>query len=90
MRENVLPSFAGGINLQVRFLVLNCPTSYNIILGRLWIHAMKAVPSIYHLIVKFPTPWGVGEIKGDQRIAKECYKEIMKITAKAPPAANVA
>ena len=24
--EIVLPSYAGGINLQVKFLVLNCPT----------------------------------------------------------------
>ena len=52
------------------------------ILGRPWIHDMKAVPSTYHQTVKFPTPWGVQEIKGDQRKAKECYQATMKGAAK--------
>ena len=76
--EIILTTYAGGINQQVKFLVLDCPSPYNCILGRPWIHAMKAVPSTYHQIIKFPTEWGVQEIRGDQRTAKECYVASMK------------
>ena len=30
--------------------------------------------STYHLEVKFPTANGVGEIRGDQVLARECYQ----------------
>ena len=55
----VLPVYAGGINLQVKFNVLECESPYNCIIGRPWIHAMKAVPSTYHQTIKFPTKWGI-------------------------------
>ena len=29
--------------------------------------------STYHLLVKFPTKHGVGEVRGDQIAATECY-----------------
>ncbi|KAK9049138.1 hypothetical protein SSX86_031895 [Deinandra increscens subsp. villosa] len=56
-----------------RFCVMDAPSGYNIILGRPWIHDMKAVPSTYHQCVKLPTPWGVVTIHSDQQEAKDCY-----------------
>ncbi|KAJ9539491.1 hypothetical protein OSB04_032224 [Centaurea solstitialis] len=56
--EIVLPVFAKGINKQTKFNVIDCPSAYNAILGRPWIHDMKAVPSTYHQKIKFPFPWG--------------------------------
>ncbi|KAJ9552839.1 hypothetical protein OSB04_016884 [Centaurea solstitialis] len=56
--EIVLPVFAKGINKQTKFNVIDCPSAYNAILGRPWIHDMKAVPSTYHQKIKFPSPWG--------------------------------
>ncbi|XP_074297970.1 uncharacterized protein LOC141628776 [Silene latifolia] len=53
----------------VRYLVINGPSTYNVILGRPWIHEMKAVPLTYHQSLKFPTPWGIHEIRGDQNEA---------------------
>ncbi|KAJ9544554.1 hypothetical protein OSB04_024261 [Centaurea solstitialis] len=38
----VLPVFAKGINKQTKFNVIDCPSAYNAILGRPWIHDMKA------------------------------------------------
>lgn len=43
-----LPVFAAGENKMTTFLVIDCPSAYNIIIGKPWIHAMKAVPLTYH------------------------------------------
>ncbi|KAL8134606.1 hypothetical protein AgCh_009579 [Apium graveolens] len=37
------------------------------------IHAFKAVPSNYHLVMKFPTQNGIGEERRDQKMARSCY-----------------
>uniref|UniRef100_A0A2N9GMT9 Uncharacterized protein n=1 Tax=Fagus sylvatica TaxID=28930 RepID=A0A2N9GMT9_FAGSY len=39
---------------------------YNAIVGRDWLHRMKAVPSTLHQKLRFPTEEGVMEINGDQ------------------------
>ncbi|KAJ9538189.1 hypothetical protein OSB04_030922 [Centaurea solstitialis] len=57
--EIILPVFAKGINKQTKFNVVDCQSAYNVILGRPWIHEMKAVPSTYHQKIKFPSPWGI-------------------------------
>ncbi|XP_074300357.1 uncharacterized protein LOC141631607 [Silene latifolia] len=57
--EIVIPTYVGGVNKQVRYLVIDGPSTYNVILERPWLHLMKAVPSTYHHYIKFPTPWGV-------------------------------
>ncbi|XP_074299207.1 uncharacterized protein LOC141630260 [Silene latifolia] len=36
-----IPTFAGGMNKHVRYLVIDGPSTYNVILGRPWIHEMK-------------------------------------------------
>ncbi|KAJ9538340.1 hypothetical protein OSB04_031073 [Centaurea solstitialis] len=70
--EIILPVFAKGINKQTKFNVIDCPSAYNAILGRPWIHDMKAVPSTYHQKIKFPSPWGVQEIVSEKKIA-HCF-----------------
>ena len=62
----------------VRFLVVDAPSSYNILLGRPSLNAIKAIPSTYHMMIKFPTTSEVGMVRGDQRVARECYSESMK------------
>ena len=52
----VPPVYANGINKQTIFIVIDCPLAYNAILGRPWIHDMKAVPSIFYQTMKFPSP----------------------------------
>ncbi|XP_074298828.1 uncharacterized protein LOC141629778 [Silene latifolia] len=83
--EIVIPTYTGGVNKQVRYLVIDGPSTYNVILRRPWLHLMKTVPSIYHKCVKFPTPWGVKTIRGDQEEARGCCKKALKCTA-IPPA----
>ena len=88
-RERVLP--LGSIQLvltlgdplcqattAVRFLIVDAPSAYNILLGRPSLNAIKAIPSAYHMIIKFPIANGVGMVRGDQRVARECYSASMK------------
>ncbi|XP_022155902.1 uncharacterized protein LOC111022905 [Momordica charantia] len=67
-----------SVTKMVEFLVVDYKSSYNAILGRLTMHMLKAIPSTYHQSMKFPTPGGVGEIKGEQRVSRECYYTSMK------------
>ncbi|XP_074373845.1 uncharacterized protein LOC141714212 [Apium graveolens] len=39
----------------LNFQVIKEASTYNAIMGRTWIHAFKAVPSTYHMVLKFPT-----------------------------------
>ncbi|XP_074301344.1 uncharacterized protein LOC141632726 [Silene latifolia] len=82
--EIVIPTFAGGMNKQVLYLVIDGLSTYKVILGRPWIHEMKALPSTYHQSLKFPTTWGVQEIRGDQNVSRDCYKNALKPTAAGP------
>ena len=61
-----------------RFLIVDAPSTYNMLLGRPSLNAIKAIPSAYHMIIKFPTVNGVGKVRGNQRVARECYTASMK------------
>jgi hypothetical protein len=63
---------AGTISSPTEFWVLNSYSPYNVILGRLWLHKMRAAPSTLHQRLRFPTPEGIMEIRGDQLVAKQC------------------
>ena len=62
---------------QLDFLVVDCPSSYNVIIGRPTLNIWKAATSSYCLKVKFPTDNGVGEVRGDQILARECYQAVL-------------
>ncbi|XP_019238379.1 PREDICTED: uncharacterized protein LOC109218466 [Nicotiana attenuata] len=72
--EIALPVLAGGVTLETTFHVMDQETAYNAIIGRPWIHAMRAVPSSFYQVIKFPTPWGIFSIRGELRTAQECYQ----------------
>ncbi|XP_048613422.1 uncharacterized protein LOC125587248 [Brassica napus] len=76
--EVVLPVYAEGINMSTKFLLVDYQSSYNMILGRPWIHDMGAVPSTLHQMVKFPTPWGIKAVRGDQENSRSCYQTTLK------------
>ncbi|XP_035845292.1 uncharacterized protein LOC118491545 [Helianthus annuus] len=46
--EIKLSVYVEGVNSMQRFYVMDSLSCYNIILGKPWIHDMKAVPSTYH------------------------------------------
>jgi len=43
------------------------------------LNSWKAVTSTYHLMIKFPTEYGVGKVKGDQVAAHECYVAMLEM-----------
>ncbi|GAV85112.1 hypothetical protein CFOL_v3_28551, partial [Cephalotus follicularis] len=60
--------------VQMTFLVVDKPSPYNAIIGRPGLNLMEAIVSTRHLLMKFPTRFGVGEARGDQQAARQCYK----------------
>ena len=64
---------------QLDFLVVDCPASYNVIIGRLTLNKWKSTTSAYYLKVKFPTENGKGEVRGDQVLARECYQVVLAV-----------
>ena len=64
--------------VMVNVLVIDSPSTYNIILGKPALNTLRDIPSTYHLILRFPTLNGVREIQGDQIAARECYVSSMK------------
>ena len=62
----------------VRFLIVDAPSAYNMLLGRPSLNVIWVVPSAYHMVIKFPIANGVGMVQGNQRIARECYSASMK------------
>ena len=73
LRERVLP--LGSVQLvltlgdppcqattTVRFLIVDAPSAYNMLLGKPFLNAIRVVPSAYHMVIKFPTANGVGMV----------------------------
>ncbi|VFQ87135.1 unnamed protein product [Cuscuta campestris] len=81
-RSIVLPVELGSgektVWRKMRFIVVDIKCVHNAILGRPGINKVGAVISMPHLCMKFHTPCGVGEVKGDQRNARECYARAVK------------
>jgi len=64
----------------VKFLVVDCPSAYNLILGRLSLNKLGAVVSTLHMAMKFYA--GDGKIitiweNGDE--ARNCYIQSLRI-----------
>ena len=72
-------SYPRQITKSVNFFVVDCSSSYNAIIGRPTLNSWKVVTSIYHLSVKFPTEYGIGQAQGDQLAARECYLAMMAL-----------
>ena len=78
-----LPVTVGDYPQQITkdetFLVVDCSFAYNGILGRPMLNSWKAATSTYHLMIKFPTEYGIGELRGNQVAACECYIAMLEM-----------
>ncbi|XP_056687936.1 uncharacterized protein [Spinacia oleracea] len=67
-------------NVREEFLVMDCHSVYNVIMGRTIIHKIQEIPSTYHQMMMYVSDAGFAEwIKGDQEVAKStCHTAIRK------------
>ncbi|XP_019178847.1 PREDICTED: uncharacterized protein LOC109173987 [Ipomoea nil] len=56
-----------SVKTEMEFVVVNLHCVHNVILGR------PAIISMHHLCMKFPTPAGVGVLRGDVQSTRKCY-----------------
>ncbi|XP_070026444.1 uncharacterized protein [Nicotiana sylvestris] len=68
--EIIHTTFAEGVVKDTKFQVVEMDMAYNMILGRPWIHKMDDMPSTLHQVIKFPSQWGIRQIRGDQQTSR--------------------
>ncbi|XP_057476947.1 uncharacterized protein LOC130764663 [Actinidia eriantha] len=66
------------------FIVVDCPSPYNAILGHPTRGGIRAITSTY-LKMKFPTSTGIGELKGDQKVTMQFFILAMKAESPSKP-----
>ena len=75
-------TFTNGIAsriVNIRYLVVNALSAYNILLGRPALNRTRAVASTRHMKMKLPSLEGtVITIKSDQKATKKCYESSLK------------
>ncbi|GAV65039.1 hypothetical protein CFOL_v3_08554, partial [Cephalotus follicularis] len=64
--------------VHMTFLVVDTPSLYNAIIGRPGLNMMEAIVSTWHLLGKFLTRFSVGQVRGDQQVARQCYQTAIK------------
>ena len=70
MGDIVLPVKAGPVVQQVLFSIVDDLGPYNVIVGRTWLHVMKAVPSTYHKMISYLTSAGQVNLLSSQLAAR--------------------
>ena len=50
---------------------------------------IKAITSTYHLMMKFSTSIEVGEVRGDRKIARQCFITAIKTNSPSKPKAKL-
>ncbi|KAJ7963865.1 Gag-pol polyprotein [Quillaja saponaria] len=59
--------------VMLQFCVVKLPSAYNVILGQPFLNAARAILSSWHVCLKLLTSRGVGTLRGNQRVARQCY-----------------
>lgn len=52
--------------VEVNWLVVDCETSYNAIIGKSTLAALHVAISLYLLLIKFPTSGEIAKVRGNQ------------------------
>ena len=75
----IVGDYPQQITKDVTFIVVNFSFTYNAIIWQPTLNSWKATTSTYHLMIKFPTEYGVREMRGDQMAVRECYIAILEM-----------
>jgi len=75
--------FGTGANvktIRVKYLVINTPNSYNIIIGHPTFNLLGDFLSTRFLVMKYPLDNGKTRmVRGDQKTARECYHNSLRL-----------
>lgn len=63
----------------VIFVVLEAPSTYNVILGGPSMDIFAAMALVLHQKIKFSLENKIGEVRGNQKIAQTCYIEEVRV-----------
>ena len=74
LRDVPLPIKVGPVTQQVMFSIIEDLGPYNAIMGRAWLHSMKAIPSTYHQTVSYLTNVGQVDLLSSQLAIRQCYQ----------------
>ena len=83
-----LPVQSGTDVVEVDFIVVDVFSPYTAIVGRPWLHTLKAVSSTLHQKVKYPSGDQVLEIVGSQAAARQCQVEAIQHRPEAETSAT--
>jgi len=65
--------------VAIKYIVINAPSTYNLLLGRLALNRLGAVTTTTHMKMKLPSTDGkMITIKVDQKMAQKCYESSLK------------
>ncbi|GMH13460.1 hypothetical protein Nepgr_015301 [Nepenthes gracilis] len=71
--EVMLGTYPKTASKVLTFLVMDLPSVYNAIFRRPYLTAFNVVTSIPYQKIKFLTPFGIGEVIGDQAVGWTRY-----------------
>lgn len=72
-------TYSQHLTKEISFLVVDYSSAYNAIIERTIHNAWRATTSTYHLLVKFPTEYGIEEQLRDQMVTCECYIAMLEM-----------
>lgn len=65
--------------IRARFLVVECPMTYNAILGIPSLNIYRSIISTHHLMLKYPWAGRVISVRGDLAMARGCYNSSCRL-----------
>ncbi|XP_016164422.1 uncharacterized protein LOC107606933 [Arachis ipaensis] len=81
--RTMLGEFPNSKTLDIQFLVVDCASPYNVILGHPSLNSFGAIISIVQLCVKFPVHDNIiAAVHADYKEARKCYNAGLKVTPK--------
>lgn len=85
---NLHVTFRGKLCYKIilfKFIVIDIPSTYNVIIGRPTLSKLRAVVSTYHMTVKFIMRANIGELKSKPRESYKCYLIVISLLKKTQP-----
>ena len=70
------------LTIVTEFLIVDCLSVVNGIIGRPHLMVVKVVTSIYNLTMKFSAIERMGQVQGSQYNLRECYNKSLRVAEK--------